>query len=249
MARWRYLVPNALTCLGLLIGLAAAYKAIQGSYEESGWLIVLCVLIDKVDGSAARLLGAESEIGLQLDSFADFMNFGIAPATLVFMAMTGTEGIGLWQGGVSVWLLRILLGGYIICAVIRLARFNVVEEVAGAARIFYGMPSTLAGFTIAVVFILGWRYGTVEQLSWLPAFVGALGLLMVSNLPLPKLTRRRWRLLNAFQFLNLALVFVCGLLREWPEYLGAVLLLYATVGFTWGFLHRRELMPQELSAS
>lgn len=246
--RWRYVVPNAITCMGLLLGLTATFRAMEGDYTESAWLIVLCVLIDKLDGTAARLLRATSSIGVQLDSFSDFVTFGIAPGSLVFMTtFHNPDGhFPMWQGTAMGWVMRVLVAAYVLCACIRLAKFNVLTEESGGANVFYGMPTTFAGGLVAVAFILGVTYQRWDLLAWAPAVMAVLGALMVSNLPIPKIAPRQSPWANGFQLVNVAMGYICGIFRIWPEYLFAVILLYGTGGFIWGWIHRHELAPKRL---
>ncbi len=250
MARWRYVVPNAITCFSLSLGLVSMGHAMAGDHLVAAWLIVLSVLLDKLDGTAARLLGATSRIGVQLDSLSDFVTFGIAPAFIVYAKLHGDPvGPGdVWSGEVGQLALMGLLIAYTLMACIRLAKFNVLNDVlpAGGPKVFYGLPSTFAGGLVVVVFIIGLEYGADDVLRWLPAAALGLGLLMVSNLPLPKLAKRDSVALNVFQGVNIVIGYTCGVFRFWPEYILGAVLLYALVGLSWGLLHRRELMPPRL---
>ncbi len=258
-ARWRYAVPNAITLAGLLIGLLATFRAMQGRTEEAGWLIILTVLLDKLDGSAARVLRATSKIGVQLDSFADFVNFGIAPGALLFATLHGGElgvaGAGgalppaaveasaSWQGSLTGPLLYAASAIYVLSACVRLAKFNVLTFTATGPRVFYGVPSTLVGGTMALMFILGVRYDSPGLLTWTPALAVLLAALMLSNIPLPKVGKTRSRMVNVWQLVNGPLSYVAGVLRIWPEYLLAMVVIYLAGGLGWGLIHRRELMP------
>ena len=247
--RWRYVVPNAITCTGLLIGLVSTFMSMEGAYYEAAWLIVLCVLLDKADGTAARLLRATSAIGVQLDSFSDFVTFGIAPGTLVYMALwqDPNSHFVIWQGSVAVWVLRVLVASYVLCACIRLAKFNVLaEESEGDQKCFYGLATTLCGATVSVCYIVGVHYDAWDLLRWLPVACFAMGVLMVSNFPMPKLAPTESKAMNAFIGLNVAVAYVTGILRIWPEYLLAMLGLYLVGGFIWGLRYRESLKPRRL---
>jgi CDP-diacylglycerol---serine O-phosphatidyltransferase len=76
----RYVVPNAITGASMLFGLTSLGNSAAGNYALAGWMIIYAVLSDRIDGLVARSLRATSALGMQLDSFADFLNFGIAPA-------------------------------------------------------------------------------------------------------------------------------------------------------------------------
>lgn len=247
--RWRYVVPNAITCTGLLIGLVSVFRSMEGAYYEAAWLIILCVLLDKADGTAARLLKATSAIGVQLDSFSDFVTFGIAPGTLVYMALwqDPNQQFVIWQGDVATWVLRVLVAIYVLCACIRLAKFNVLsEESDSGMACFYGLATTLCGATVAVCYIVGVHYEAWDMMRWLPVGCFALGVLMVSNFPMPKLAATESKLMNGFVGLNVVAAYVLGITRTFPEYLLAMLGMYLVGGFIWGLRYREALKPRRL---
>ena len=77
---FRYLAPNLVTFASLTFGMASIVSSFEGRYADAAWFVIFSVLTDKLDGFVARLVKGTSEFGVQLDSFADFLNFGIAPA-------------------------------------------------------------------------------------------------------------------------------------------------------------------------
>jgi len=233
--------------MGLLIGLVATFRSMEGDYYEAAWLIVLCVLIDKADGTAARLLKATSAIGVQLDSFSDFVTFGIAPGTLVYMALwqDPDHHFVIWQGAAAAWVLRVLVASYVLCACIRLAKFNVLaDDSDGEMPCFYGLATTLCGATVAVCYIVATDYGAWDLLRWLPVACFAMGVLMISNFPMPKLAPTESRLINGFVGVNVVLAYVCGIARLLPEYLLSMLVIYLVGGFVWGLRYRESLKPR-----
>jgi CDP-diacylglycerol--serine O-phosphatidyltransferase len=252
VARWRYVVPNAITCIGLLIGVTACFRAMEGQHIEAAWLIILCVLLDKLDGTAARVLGATSRIGVQLDSFSDFVTFGLAPATLTYMTIwqgsfegSSVAAFSMWDGETAQWGLRMLVGSYILCAVIRLAKFNVLTA-ADADGVFYGYPTTSSGAMMALLLLLLHKHGQVEMITWIPVIAAMLGGLMVSNLPLPKVGSSKTKAIVVLQGVCMVGAYVCGIARIYPEFLMALLLAFSVIGFAWGFVHREELAPTRL---
>jgi CDP-diacylglycerol--serine O-phosphatidyltransferase len=252
VARWRYVVPNAITCIGLLIGVTACFRAMEGQHIEAAWLIILCVLLDKLDGTAARVLGATSRIGVQLDSFSDFVTFGLAPATLTYMTIwqgsfegSSVAAFSMWDGETAQWGLRMLVGSYILCAVIRLAKFNVLTA-ADADGVFYGYPTTSSGAMMALLLLLLHKHGQVEMITWIPVIAAMLGGLMVSNLPLPKVGSSKTKAIVVLQGMCMVGAYVCGIARIYPEFLMALLLAFSVIGFAWGFVHREELAPTRL---
>ena len=258
------MIPNGITLAGLVIGLAAILQAVKGNHVDSAWLIVLAVLTDKLDGTAARLLRATSDIGVQLDSFADFVAFGLAPAALVLSVVTdlgiGGEASPLWTGDAAVWLAYAMCITYSLCAAIRLATFNVLAErtkhrptatttsTPSRPEPFAGIPSTFAGALIAVAVILAVKYHVDPLLSAMPGVALVFGLLMVSRLTFPKVGRYPQTWLNAWQLINGVGGYICGIFRVLPEYLGGLLLIYLISGFIWGLSQRSSPPPTPTNA-
>jgi CDP-diacylglycerol--serine O-phosphatidyltransferase len=229
MRKLRYLVPNAFTVASMLLGLASVMRSAAGDYHLGAWMILWGVLLDKLDGTSARLLDASSAIGGELDSFADFAVFGVAPTALVYFRV---RSLGL-SGTTAEVLLTAACAVYVVAAAVRLARFNVSTPPLGD-QLFYGVPTTLCGAMVASGF-LSWERNSAseELLRYSPAALVMLGALMVSRLVLPKLKRRRSRVVNVFQYLNVAAAYVCGPLMVLPEYLFALAASYSLGGVLW----------------
>ena len=248
VAMWRYVIPNAITVASLLIGLSALTQAIEGRFEDAAWLIVLCVLLDKLDGTAARLLKATSRFGMQMDSLADFVVFGVVPGftVLQFVSHSDAANFSMWNSGIGLWVLRGIVGGYVACTGLRLAKFNVMSDAEGdgAPKVFYGMPTTFAGGVLGLLMLIGLGHDWPRLLWMLPIIALIFSALMVSNAPLPKLAKRGSRVRQGFEGALLLFAYVCGFFRILPEYLFIVTAVYGIVGFAWGFLHRQELSPR-----
>jgi CDP-diacylglycerol--serine O-phosphatidyltransferase len=137
----RMLVPNFFTLLSLCAGVTAIRMAIEGSYEKAFALVVIAALLDGVDGRLARALKAQSRFGAELDSLADFVNFGVAPAIVVFTwGLGGLKGFG-W---ISVLVFACGMG-------LRLARFNAmldVDKPKWQSNYFTGMPAPAGAITV-----------------------------------------------------------------------------------------------------
>ncbi|MBU0551182.1 CDP-alcohol phosphatidyltransferase family protein [Myxococcota bacterium] len=224
----KFVVPNGFTALSMLFGLASLLASAQGSFTLAAWLICWGVLLDKLDGTAARLLGASSSFGAELDSFADFVVFGIAPAALIYHRLSPS-----FQGDERL-LLLLGAGAFVLANAARLARFNTTSPEGGDV-LFYGVPTTLCGALIATTYLVWEKYGLDEGL--LRGMVGLLfisGLAMVSSLRLPKLKRRKNKLLDGLQMINIAGAYGFAALRMFPEYLWAMVILYLIIGLGWG---------------
>ncbi len=229
LRKLKYIVPNGFTTFSLCLGLASLTRSAQGDFELAAWMILWGVLLDKLDGSAARLLGASSAFGAQLDSFADFVVFGLAPAGLAYYQIAA---LGELEGTFAVAAIA-AAGIYVLAAAARLARFNISEPPMGD-RIFYGLPTTLMGGIMAAAYLTSAKYGLVEALvRFYPVGLLAGALLMVSNVRLAKLKVRRSKAFNVFQYANVLAAYVLAPLRLLPEYLLGVATCYAVVGVGW----------------
>ena len=174
----RFLIPNFFTLLGLCAGLTAIRMAIEGRIDLAIGLIVLAALLDGVDGRVARLLKGTSKFGAELDSLADFVNFGVAPAILIF-----TWGLGDLK---SLGWIAVLI--FAICSSLRLARFNTAideERPNWQTAYFVGVPAPAAAIVVLLPIYLnklGLTYAVGQSYAVLAYTVVVAGL-MVSAIP------------------------------------------------------------------
>lgn len=137
-----YLVPSLITLGSMCFGVYAMVQSIQGHFYNAGIAIFLSMILDGLDGRVARMTKTTSAFGAELDSLADMVAFGVAPAFIVFN--WGLNYIGIWGWGASFI--------YCACAAIRLARFNTSSS--GDSRFFLGLPSpSAAALVVGFVFI------------------------------------------------------------------------------------------------
>jgi CDP-diacylglycerol---serine O-phosphatidyltransferase len=173
----RMLLPNLVTLLALCVGLTGIRLAFEGKLELALYAIVFAAALDGIDGRLARLIKGQSKFGAELDSLADFMNFGCAPA--LFLYLWGLKDIGNvgWIGAMV----------FAICAALRLARFNVMiddpNRPAWAANYFTGMPAPAGALVVLLpiyISLLGF-FKAPATLTLL--YTLAIAGLMVSRIP------------------------------------------------------------------
>ena len=230
MSRLRYSIPNSFTALSLLLGIASIATTQLGDLEFAAWLIVWCGLLDTLDGVAARLLKATSDFGAEFDSMADVISFGVAPAILVLHA--GMQLAGIEYDTPQFWVLALASGIFALAGAMRLARFNIASASVEPGW-FTGVPITACGGGLlsSLVLVLIYHEQIAASLPlhlYLPVLLFVLSILMISRVRFPKATLRESKLINAFQVVNSALIFYCGVTRSFPEYLfgiGVVLLI------------------------
>ena len=175
----RTLVPNLITLLALCAGLTAIRLAFEGQLELALAAIVFAAVLDGIDGRIARFLKGTSKFGAELDSLADFVNFGVAPALILyFWGLNDIKSVG--------WIAAMV---FAICAALRLARFNVMiddpNKPVWAGNFFTGVPAPAGAITVLLplyLFFLGMPVGLT--VVWATFFyVLFIALLMVSRLP------------------------------------------------------------------
>lgn len=173
----RAAVPSFFTLMNLFSGFLAITQVHEGRFDYACWLIVLAGFFDALDGMMARLTNSSSLFGVELDSLADVVSFGIAPAFLVY-------GFGLSEFGALGLLVSSLPA---ICGAVRLARFNVAFD-GEKKEHFVGMPIPVAAIII-VALILNFSQELIvpetepRQLSILMPIVFVVSFLMISNIP------------------------------------------------------------------
>ena len=169
-------LPTLFTLSSVFLGFLSITFVMDGEYRLAAIAILFAGLFDALDGKVARLTRTESKFGIQIDSLADVMSFGLAPAVLVY----GAALQNLRAGGLDLGLLVAFL--FVAAGAIRLARFNVMaESVTGPMKRFIGLPNPMAAGMIASVVLA--VSGTGGQLPAGPmvALVILLSFLMVSN--------------------------------------------------------------------
>ena len=180
------LIPNLLTLAAVVLGLTAIRLSGEGEFALAMTAILGAALLDAADGFVARKLSAESEIGAELNSLADFLNFGVAPAMLLYDRH-------LFSLGMAGWLITAI---YVIATGLRLARFNVQSKTVlpvpadhsrPRKKWFCGLPSTGAAMAIMGADAAVLRLHPAEIPMVIAGAAVTASALMVSKLPVPSL--------------------------------------------------------------
>ena len=149
------LIPNLFTLLSLAIGTNAIRLAIDGNWEIAVGSIIVCALLDGLDGRIARILEVSSKFGAELDSLCDFVSFGITPAIVLYLWII--DSLALEFKRLS-WTISII---YILCMAIRLARFNVNdsnEDNSDTQTMFFtGVPAPAGGLLLLLPLMLNFN--------------------------------------------------------------------------------------------
>jgi len=230
-----FLIPSLFTVANLLCGYYAVVASLLGgaeNFDHAAKAIGFAILFDSLDGRLARLLKANTDFGVQFDSLADVVSFGIAPAVLAYAwglrGLPGDGSVAFQQMGEFGWVCCL---AFLICCAWRLARFNVQGMALGGSKFFVGMPTPAAAGLIAALVhgfknpLHDWRW----SVAWFLLAAG-LGALMTSTIryysfkDIP-LTRKQP---------SLAIVLLClivGVIWRYSEYALVILAsTYAAVG-------------------
>ena len=176
----RIILPNAITLIGVCLGLTSIKFAIDGKFAVAIIAILFAGLMDALDGRIARLIKGTSKMGKELDSLGDVISFGVAPALVMyFWNLQYLDKLG--------WFICLI---YVICVALRLARFNVnsEEEPSWKDNFFEGMPSPAGG--IIVLMPLIFSFSALEEFFFkvnydllVPIFFITVSLLLISTIP------------------------------------------------------------------
>ena len=168
-----YLLPSLLTLGNMFCGYACVVYAMRGEYETAAPFIGFAIVLDILDGRIARMTGTSSAFGLEFDSMADVISFGVAPAILSFAWGLSPLGRLGWAAGFM----------FVSAAAMRLARFNIQSASGGDKRYFVGMPSPAAA-AIPAATVYAYPWGLYDYRAALPALAMVLvpAILMVSTL-------------------------------------------------------------------
>jgi CDP-diacylglycerol--serine O-phosphatidyltransferase len=226
------LLPNMMTVGALCSGLTGIRFAIQGNYQLAVTLILLAAVLDGLDGRLARLLHSVSQIGAELDSLGDFVNFGVAPALVLYLwdlQSMGTEG---WGAAVF----------YAVCCLLRLARFNIgnksdADKPKGAP--FVGVPSPGGAMLALLPLFVGFTWPDAPRLpsAVLALYIMAVGGLMISRMPTPSFKSVTFYAENVrYVVLSVVLLMAALASHPWATMMGIDLVYAGTIAYylvTW----------------
>ncbi|MDD6152502.1 MAG: CDP-diacylglycerol--serine O-phosphatidyltransferase [Elusimicrobia bacterium] len=226
--------PSLFTLGNLACGFFAIISASKGNFAQAGWLILFAMVFDMFDGRVARLLGSESNFGVEMDSLADAVSFCTAPALLMYFFVLHTQPV--WGAPIACV--------YACFGVLRLAKFNAMAYAGeGSKKYFSGLPTPaaaaiLASFAISYSIMEGNMGGRnihlltvylpyVYNFVWFAMLI--LSLLMVSNIPYAAFKAKREKGLSVWTLL--LIVFLVVMLIRFPQdVIFIVLSLYVIFG-------------------
>ncbi|MCY0095761.1 CDP-diacylglycerol--serine O-phosphatidyltransferase [Hoeflea ulvae] len=176
---FRMLVPNLITVLAICAGMTGIRLAFENRFELAVAMVLIAAFLDGIDGRVARLLKAQSKFGAQMDSLADIVNFGVAPALVLYVFI-------LDQARSFGWIAAIV---FAVAAGLRLARFNVISETTAKSEwqnyYFVGVPAPAGALLVLLPIYLGFLGMPIDKST---GFIAAgytmfIGFLLVSRVP------------------------------------------------------------------
>lgn len=226
-----FILPNLFTAGSIFLGILSIVAASNDRFIPACWLIVISMILDGLDGRVARLTNTSSKFGVEFDSLADVVAFGVAPAMLLFFYAGESYGrIG-----------QVVSALFVIFGAIRLARFNITTF--NEPNFFIGLPIPSAAIFIVLWILIDLDYSLFAT-SMLPLLIGAfvVGILMVSNIRYPSFKKMQWNL-KSF----IVLVILLGIIFVYPpEALCALISGYVLYGIArWVVLFAKILCRVE----
>tara|TARA_B100000003_G_scaffold205995_1_gene220649 strand:- start:269 stop:1069 length:801 start_codon:yes stop_codon:yes gene_type:complete len=176
--RARVVLPNALTLIGVCIGLSSINFALNQNFTLAIIAVLVAAVIDGLDGRIARLIKGTSKVGKELDSLTDIISFGVAPAFIMYFWVLNTLGkVG--------WLISLV---YVVCIALRLARFNINTggEPSWRDNFFEGVPSPAGGILVLTPLIYEVSGLGILNLNYqilVPSIFVVVSILLISKMP------------------------------------------------------------------
>ena len=234
----RVILPNMLTLIGVCIGLTSIRFSFNAQFDLAIIAIIFAALFDWLDGRIARLIKGTSEVGKELDSLADVISFGVAPAFIMYFWTLSSLG----KFG---WLLCLI---YVSCVALRLARFNVNsnQEPSWKDNFFEGVPSPAGGILVLSPLILNlsnFYYIKIDYNIIVPIFFIITSLFLISKFPsysFKKIVIQR----KATIFLLFGIVLFFGLLLIYPFNIIAISAVVYVLMLPISFFHYQKLKKQ-----
>lgn len=214
-----YVLPNLFTASSIFVGVISIVEASKGNFVLASWLILLALIFDGLDGRIARMTNTTSQFGVEFDSLADIISFGIAPAMLLYFFI----GHDFGRFGILVSAL------YVIFGAIRLARFN-ISTAKTDPNVFIGLPIPTAAIFISMWILLFHKYA-LENYSIVLLFL-ALGvaILMVSNFRYPSFKKVKLDRPMVFKTMIIAVILASLLYLFSAEGFALIILSYVLYG-------------------
>ncbi len=214
-----YILPNFFTASSIFVAVLSIINASNHHFEKASWFIILSLILDGLDGKIARLTKGESKFGIEFDSLADIIAFGVAPAMLIYFQFGHNYGkLG-----------TLIIALYVVLGAIRLARFNVTTQNIDSS-IFIGLPIPAAALFLVSISLLDNKYNLTFIEPILLVVLLIVAILMVSHIRYNSF--KKVNIPKALSFKTLIiLILICSIIYLYPiEILSAIFISYVLYG-------------------
>jgi len=216
-----YILPNLFTASSAFVGIISIIASAKGNFERAGWLIILSLILDGLDGRIARLTNTTSKFGVEFDSLADIIAFGVAPSMLFYFCCADEFG----KFG------SLVAAVFVVFGAIRLARFNIMSP-QSEPSVFIGVPIPTAAVFVATWVLLFNKYSFLLRFKlFLLGAVLVCAFLMVSNIRYPSFKKIELKKPNTIKILILLIVTFSFLYLYPVEMIAAAITFYLLYGF------------------
>ncbi|MDY0232978.1 MAG: CDP-diacylglycerol--serine O-phosphatidyltransferase [Sulfurimonas sp.] len=227
-----YILPNLFTAASIFSGVFSIISAVNGNFEKAAWLIMLSLIFDGLDGRVARLTNTCSKFGVEFDSLADMVAFGVAPAFLIYMFV----GFEFGRFGIVTSALFVIFGA------IRLARFNVMTS-SSEPSVFIGVPIPTAAVFVSLLVLLFNKYNFHIDYGIIIMFLAILvSILMISNIRYPSFKKIDFTPKHAMKFF-ITILLILFLIFMYPiEGFSFIFIVY----ILYGIIRAMILLPKRV---
>ena len=228
-----FILPNLFTAASIFSGVFSMISAVNGEFTQAAWLILLSLILDGLDGRVARLTNTCSRFGIEFDSLADIVAFGVAPALLMYLFIGHEFG----RFGVVTSALFVIFGA------VRLARFNVMTTQTEPS-VFIGVPIPTAAVFVSLLVLLFQKYGVKSDYGVIIMILSILvSFLMVSNIRYPSFKKVNFSPKHMLK-LFVVILFVSLSLFMYP--IEGITLIF-TLYILYGLIRALTLLPKHLA--
>jgi CDP-diacylglycerol--serine O-phosphatidyltransferase len=228
-----YILPNLFTAASIFSGIFSIISAVNGNFEKAAWLIMLSLIFDGLDGRIARLTNTCSKFGVEFDSLADMVAFGVAPALLMYLFIGHEFG----RFGIVASALFVIFGA------IRLARFNVMT-VSSEPSVFIGVPIPTAAVFVSLLVLLFQKYNFHSEYGLIIICLSILvSILMISNIRYPSFKKIDFTPKHAMKFFIIILLTLLVVFMYPIEGFSFIFIIY----IIYGLVRAGMLLPKSLN--
>ena len=248
-----YILPSLFTSANLVFGFLSVLFSIHGQFAAASWCVMMSIIMDALDGRVARWTKSTSSFGIEFDSLADLISFGVAPSILMYQMVLQTMD----KSGVTI------AAFYVVAGALRLARFNIKAHEGGPSSThFVGLPipaaaGILASFALSYELFENGSVIPVKSIpmimdkmpmmfKWIPVLMVLISILMISSVPYAAMKNFKLNRPRTFQLLTLLLIGIMLIITYPQNTIFIIFLVYILSGIT-GYIWRYIRLRQSLS--